>query len=342
MTPQADASLTLLGRLGRASGSPDGPLHGDVESIDYDWEVPYHFSSAQLRQLEDWSTRLAEGLSQRLGRQLRQEVTLQVAMSQCFAHRLADRLREAPEFCLVLSVDGSPGGLMTLSRAAAVSWVARLLGAAAGEQPDRELTDVESDLLGDIAASLVEVVADALAQGGRSGLGHDGGISAEPVDLPGHANAEYCEIVFHMESAGEVAAVRLAVLCEVLDPLVGAPAGQADGGSAPADARAALIEHFSRVQVTATALAGLAEPTMREVVGLEPGDVLLLPKSVNEPIELSVDGKDVLCGFPVVSAGKVAVRVAQVHAAAGATRPPGEATARSNGKGRSDGRANGR
>ncbi len=51
--------------------------------------------------------------------------------------------------------------------------------------------------------------------------------------------------------------------------------------------------------------------TLKEIMSLEVGDILLLDKKVNEPIELITSGKTALLGRPAKLAGKFAVVITE-------------------------------
>jgi flagellar motor switch protein FliM len=52
--------------------------------------------------------------------------------------------------------------------------------------------------------------------------------------------------------------------------------------------------------------------TLKEIMSLEVGDILLLDKKVNEPIELITSGRTALLGRPARLAGKNAVVITEL------------------------------
>ena len=64
--------------------------------------------------------------------------------------------------------------------------------------------------------------------------------------------------------------------------------------------------------VSITAQLASTVLTLEEALNLEAGDILLLDKKVNEPIELITSGRTALLGRPAKSAGKYAVVITEL------------------------------
>jgi flagellar motor switch protein FliM len=335
MSPPAEDSLLVLQTLARATGASDRPIHADVDSLEYDWQVPYHFGPDQLARVNELGGALAQQLAEAIGQRLRTETPLQADPArQCFGGRLHGELSQRAHYQLTLGAAEGPCGVIALSAGAAVEWVARLLGGPV-TQTDKQLSELEGDLLADAVAVVVKTVCQALREAGGPDIRQVGEVCPGPTDLPGDRDTEYCAFVFRRppgpdqaeqgeeakdaNQAGEGADapfLTLGLFCEVLDPVVGR--GEAEGpasaaGGAPEQNRAAMLEHFARAAVTAVAMAGNADLTMREVMDLEAGDVLLLAKRADDPIEVYVDATPVSCGRAVVASGRYAVEILRVY-----------------------------
>ncbi len=314
MTSQRDSDLEVLRSLVRAAGGSDQRVHSDVETVDYDWRVPAHFSQDQLAKLNELAASLAEGISGALGGHLGKQVAFEAEpAAQYFRLGLDEVLSGTSDFRTVLGAGEEPSGVMLLDAKAAVGWVTRLLGAEAKD--DRELSGLEADLLADTAAVLIEATSEALREAGGEGIGLIGSPSKDPIELPGGDDAEYCTFFFKTDASSEQAEVRLAIFCGLLDPIAGADANDPSDSPQAADSRSIMLEHFARVPLTAAAMVGRAELTVRELMSLEPGDVILLPKRLNDPIELCVGGTVISSGRAVVSSGRSAVEISGVLAA---------------------------
>ena len=128
------------------------------------------------------------------------------------------------------------------------------------------------------------------------------------VRLGDDPSAEYCKIIFRRPEAERGANLPMFVRSELLDPIAGLGASRRPEGP-DRNAREDIVEHLRSVRVSAQAVLGKAVATMRDVMALEPGDVLLIQKKANEAIELTVQGRAVLSGLPVTCAGRYALLV---------------------------------
>ena len=320
MTRPSDTDFRVLQELIRAAGGGGQPIHTDVEAVEYDWNVPSHFSREQLEQLCQFGGSMADGLSKALGEHLREEMAMVAdPVGQQFRHRLADQLGHEGDFRITLGIEDEPLAVLILAGSLAVGWVAALLGASGGGEADKELSDLEASLLDDTVAVVIEAISSALQEAGGAGVQRIGDIRREPVELPGDDDTECCTLFFKSDESQEQANLRLVTLCGVLDPAVGREGEDADRPEATSgpDSRSTMTEHFARASVTAVAMVGQAELTMRDVMALEAGDVILLPKTVREPIELQVAGEVVSLGRTVTCRGQYAVQITEAASGGG-------------------------
>jgi flagellar motor switch protein FliM len=324
MSPAAQDNLLVLQRLARVGGTSDRPIHTDVPAADYDWAVPYHFSREQLVEINHLASALAEALSEVIGGHLQTEWRLQAAPAvQCFGDRLVEELAEAGGYHLSVGDGDEPRGIVLVGAGTAAEWLARLLGGEADE--DKDPSQLEIDLLADTVSAGVEAVSQALREAGGGAIGCLGSLASGPRDLPGEGETEYCEMAFRKapedpqadetDEADEPPALTLVLHCDLLDPIAGQGAARDSrepGAASSQPGPDAMREHFARTPVTAVAMAGTAEVTMRELLDLDVGDVLLLPKRAGEPMEVHVGETPVSTGRAVVASGRYAVEISRV------------------------------
>ncbi|HUS92484.1 MAG TPA: FliM/FliN family flagellar motor switch protein [Phycisphaerae bacterium] len=303
-------SIRLLHKLVAAAAGTGKPIGTDIECTDYDWNVPCHYSRTQLPRLAELGKAMAEGIARVLGGHLGRDIQLTAdAPEQRFGCRLAEQLRSAADYRLVLRSEDTPCGVLSIRPLNIVTWVDCLLGGQPRDDVEIELSELEADLLADAVGVLVKAVSDASTQAGGRAIGPAGNVARRAVDLPGEPNAEWCVFGFRTAGESDVPGISLALGCDVLDEIVlGRRAGK-QAADPSIDARAALTEHFARVPLRAAAMAGEVELTVREVMDLEPGDVVLLPKGMEYAVELHVDGQPVLSGCAVAAVGCYGVEI---------------------------------
>jgi flagellar motor switch/type III secretory pathway protein FliN len=100
--------------------------------------------------------------------------------------------------------------------------------------------------------------------------------------------------------------VCLVILTDLLMPAVEPPAAP----TPPQQAASQLRSAVESATVNATAILGVARASVRDIMALEAGDVLLVERKVNEAIDLLVQGRHVLRGVPVCTDGHYGLEVA--------------------------------
>ena len=324
----------VLERVQAAAGDSPQPAGAEVESADYDWSVPHHFTAEQLERIDQFAAGIAERVCEVLLGLLHEPVEFELA--SVTQHYGGDRLdRQAPEggdsqepqaeegsetqeaaveatdshSGSILDAAGRPCGLIVLPPVCASDWVRKLLGGQEATDGQRELSVLESALLADIASAVVDAFSVALQTAGGRQLRADEQILKGQGVLPGQASSEFCQIDLRQKDSQDPQVLSFVLFSETLEAAAGVESQRAKDSPA-GDSGLEMTAHLERTPVTATALVGNAKVSMHQIATLEIGDVLLLDRQVDEPIDLIVQDRAVLCGFPVVSAGCYAVQIA--------------------------------
>ncbi len=323
--------LTVLERMLAAAARQADPSETPPEAVDFDWHAPCHFTRSQLERVEEFAGTVAQKVSEALTTALRSPTTVESEpVTQHFGSHLGDTEGEETHYSVRVS-DGARRtcGVLVITPACAAGWVGTLLGSPEGGGEDRELSVLENTLLSEVITALSGAFSEASKAAGGAAFQLESQVSRGRLNLPGDQSSEFCRIAFRPEHPDDEApvGVSLLVLSEVLDSVAGVESGDSEqkGGI---DSRAEIAAHLERSVVKVEVWVGTAAASIQEVAALEPGDVLLLQKRVNEPVELAVENRHILSGMPVISDGHYAV---QVIVPAGATArarkvPPGQST----------------
>ncbi len=310
MTAPATDSRDLVAMLTRAAGATGEAILADVEFQEYDWHVPRHFSANELAGIAELADTLADRLAEALTGYLRRPITLAAAkVAEAYRDRLTST--EARPFVAPLTVGKTPAGALVLDADRSVAWISALLGADVSQRGDAGLSDLETDLLDDLASALSSAAAEVLSAADAPGFGRDGPVVPGLGALPGEAETAYCELRFAVAEAaedgadedagGDPEAVRLLLTCRALDPLGRAGGAAEEARADPAADEQAMRAHLGSARVTAEVRVGGTELSVREVMGLEPGDVLPLDRLADEPLDAFVQHTRVLAGRAVAT-----------------------------------------
>lgn len=286
-----------------------------MEAAEYDWLRPHYFSSSQIEKLDDFTQRTASMISGRLSELCHSSFNVTVASTtqhfadNFFSHSAASK---TTDYHLAFGADQDRiCGTVSTSLQTAILLVTQLLGdSESGKGSDRTLSQLEESLLQDIASSIVEIFSSSYDECDFHPMAS---IVKGRAPLDAQGTEELCEITFNIKQADseEDSEVQLLLLCATLDPIVGKNI-QPAGGFSTEDISKAILEHLQEMPISITAQLGSAMLTLEEVVSLSPGDVLLLDKAIDEPVDLVIEHRPLLRGHPAKSTGKYAVVITNV------------------------------
>jgi len=307
MTAQKDqaeraAMETLLKAVGAArSADPGAP------TVDMDWSSPCRYSRAQLGRLEDSGRRLAGKLSQSLGGLLNCTLAVELeGLTQQYQRQLPQAMAGTYRAALA-GEGGADCGFVALAAQTALTWVGQLLGiAASAGKAERELSSLELSLLLDIVARIVEPLSSLLAGAGASPVQPGTQVVREWPSAGGVE--EYCRFAFRLDASQKDPAVFVVLPSSLMD-------GLADGGAksaaatSPKETSKHMLAYVESASIEGQVWLGSGAVPMKDLVALESGDIVLIQRRVDEPIEFTVQGRVMLLGYLTQADGNYALQV---------------------------------
>ena len=308
-SPQTDSSL-LLGMFRGARSAAAEPRQNPAAS-DYDWQRPYRFTPAQAARLGQFAQQCAEKLSAVLCQLLRTPTALQAGpVTEHYAPRLRRGAPGATEYCLALrGKDGKGCGVLAVGQGLALGWVARLLGAAPAEGAGpQDMSALEGELLLDLLGRLAGAFWQHFQAAGGAVLQAGESLAVDDYCLPGGETDDYCRIALLPSGEGSDPQAGLAVIVssEAMLPVAGKTAS---AGGTTGDPRKDMLVHLGRAAVAGRMMLGTAAVAMRDIAQLQVGDIVVLDRRADEPVELLVQGKVVLTGYLSGGDGRYALAV---------------------------------
>jgi flagellar motor switch protein FliM len=290
MTGRADQTEHVLALLRQAAGPCSEASIPDAAEID--WKRPCRYSLQQLQRLNRFVQELAPKASSSVAALLGcPQTLLPLEVSQ---HYAADLPTLAAGYHVVLAkADGTLDGLLSLSCEIAQTWVGKLLGtgqAAAAE----DLAGLETSLLLDVAERLVQPIGAMLTEAGSESLQAKAPV-ARQWSTEINQIEEFCRLAFRLEAEQKEPALSVVLRSALLDPVA-----QAQGGAIAkkpsSDSRRFLLEHIQEVAIQGLVWLGTGAVSVKDIVALEVGDIVLLRRAVDEPVDFVVQGRNVLQG----------------------------------------------
>ena len=307
-----DAVIQQL--LSAAGKTPRQPRPEDAEAQDYSFDRPSRFTRIQLDRLALFAGGAAEAVARKLGQLLQTPVTLTPGQwQQVFAGPLKLSPPATLRHVLVIAdAQGQAVGWVGISDVCAMKWLTRLLGGCEVEPAEpaeddevRELSDLERDLLTDLAGGIVEALAEPAGRFGCAGLKAGSKLSPWP-DACGADDAEETCLLELGADDDAPAGVAIVLTSRAAALLAGEiPAALAETNSSPA-----MLPHVERTAVEACAMLSTSL-AMRDVIALAAGDVLVLDQRIDEAVDVDVDGQTVMRAYPARQGGQMALQFAE-------------------------------
>ena len=286
-----------------------------IKATEYNWHEPHYFDRNQLNRLDDFAKKVARAMSVRFVDFCHSEFDVTVvSATQHFAAELIDQSMESGQNDYYLAFGTEQGyscGLISIPTDTAFSWATQLLGdpESEGEDSGRDLSQLEESLLVDLLSAHIKAFSQKYWD-----LRPSKNITRRLFPLELNGTEELYKIVFDVTKADQekVCEAYILILCSKLESVVGRAEEVVSGYSAD-DISKAILAHMQQMPVFITAQLASTVLTLKEIMSLEVGDILLLDKKVSEPIELMTRGRTALLGRPAKSAGKYAVVITEIY-----------------------------
>jgi flagellar motor switch protein FliM len=309
-----DLSREKVKALLAAVGSKPTGDTAQIEATEYNWRQPHCFNSDQLRKLDSFTKETAAVIAQKFADFYHNDFGVTIASAtQHFADELLKQTSDSEQRDYHLSFStgqDQPCGVVSIPPQPAAIWTKQLLGDESGESQGKDLSQLEESLLLDIASAIIEALSesqdsydfqptDNIARG------------LLPLELQG--TEELYKITFNIKEADSEnnSEAHLVILCSKLESVAGRTA-QAAGISSAEGTSKAILDHLREMLVSVTAQLASVVLTFEEMMSLQPGDILLLDKKVDEMAELIVEDRALFYGRPAKSAGRYAMVIAKL------------------------------
>ncbi len=284
-----------------------------MEAVEYDWQQPHYFSSAQLKRIDDLTKEAAKEMAEKFAKFCNNEFDVTVVSTtehfaaQLRAHDLESRQEN---YYLPFGTNQDhPDGLIAIPKQTAFIWATQLLGDSESEgDSGRDLSQLEESLLLDIAFALLKAFSGSCE---TCDFQPEKSFIKRPLPLELQGTEALCKITFQVRKSSREngSEAHILILCDKLQTMLGKTVPAVDGPSAE-DTSKAILERMQQMPVSVTACLASTMLTFEEIMNLRPNDILLLGKRTDEPIDLIVDNRIICHGWPAKSDGLYAVVIA--------------------------------
>jgi flagellar motor switch protein FliM len=314
-SPSIHVSRSSIRQLLAAVGSAGVRDEAGVEATPYNWRSPRCFTEEQYNGLAAVMSQVAAVLGTKLTHHFSKEVTVAPSsITQHFGAGLDELGIYGRRHTLVFGpTKDKPCGFLSLTTETALRWVRLLLGdSEPDEDPNRPLSSLEESLLGDLAVEVTNTFLSPLRS--HQNLSPADRLAAGSPSIRFEPTQEICTLLFTVTNSdakeGESDDMLFVAPCSILAPLVGKSRHAVQQISAEELSRI-LMEHIQQIPIMVTVRLASTRLGFGELLELGRDDILLLDRSLDEPIELLLDDRVIFRGRAARSGGQRAVLVTE-------------------------------
>ena len=288
------------------------------EAITFDFRLPHRLSKAQLRTFQAIHEDFGEAFGAYLASRLQTNVTITVSsVDQLFYSEYIPSIANPSSLYVFRMLESDALAVLEVCPSLLLAIVEHLMGGVAeGEKNSRPITKIEQSIVKGIVLRALEDVQRAWKTVSPLTFALERyEIEADFVQI-----APTSEIV--MVVAFEVilgAQKHTMNLCfptfaleGVLASLTSKHANAVGRKEGVSTWHSPLLHHLGATRVEAVAVLGETALTLRELLTLEPGDIVRTNIPVTGEVQVRIEGKTRVLGRAGVSKGKMAVRVSTV------------------------------
>ncbi len=291
-------------------------IHRKIAPYDFKQEVigtPKAFSQAQRE--------FSRHLSNYFVSHLRLPLTVEVANINTMPLTDYIESRDVPSYIAVLRLEPLQGQMFFNMRPIIAGMIVDVLCGGTGDVRQRDtLTEMEKGMISKIIMDIIMLQKKCWSARGVEFTPKLDMDEIDPTLVHPVAGAETATIVSFdviKERARIEDALSMAYPASLLKSLAAVGVRRKKIQQAvlepPKEWKEALQKELRQtVPITVRAILGNTELTIRELLELEVGDVILLHQSINAPIEIRVGDKVKFYGIPGVSGGKKAIKIVKV------------------------------
>ena len=278
----------------------------------YNFRRPDRVSKEQIHSISFLHDRFARNLATSLAAYLRAVTELSIVSVEQFSY--AECLQTLPDPTAFYALSLAPFedlGALEINPAIAFAMIDRMLGGGGrGETPNRALTEIEQNVIDSVVRLLLEALTETWKPIVDLKFGIRGRETRPQMLQVAAPNDVIVMIVFDVR-IGEARGFLNVCLPASMVESAGTEFVQAwrrqDRAITPQE-RTWVQEHIGRMPMT---IASVIETRLsgREVLALEPGDIVSLGRAIDEPVELRVGGVCKFLGRMVATDRRVLAQV---------------------------------
>ncbi len=314
---EIDSLLAGIGTTSAAGTSEDTAQPREV--VPFDFRLPHRMSKRQLQTLHAIHESFAETFSSFLVARLQTTASMSVvSVDQVFYSEYLQSV--ARPSCLFVFRTGhnDASGVIDFSPALVLSIVARMLGGAIEGQPQsRAITKIEQNIVKGIVLRSISDLENAW----KSILESKFTLERYETEVDFLQITPASEIVlvvsFELGIGDQRHLMSVCFPTFALEGVLTRIDMQKNGTVARTEDQkqwsGRILKSLSQTKIQATCVLGETRLTLEQLVGLEPGDILVTDTVITGELNVMIGGKQRASGRPGISNGKKAVKITHIQ-----------------------------
>jgi flagellar motor switch protein FliM len=309
-------SKEKIQQLLKAVGSRPQTDDSSIKFEQMNWNEPHYFNKSQLVKLDAFVKNIPAAISEKISALCRKQFDVEITkVSQHYAGEFLDEANKSQAKNYYLSFGSGQGkefGVLTIPGQTAVIWAKLLLGDSESKEDSvRELSKLEESLLYDLAVVLVKSLSSANP---KCQYNPSGNIASGQFPINLQNTQELCRISFSVKTAGSESKsdAYFLISSDKLEVITGKNKNSSED-SASQDFSKLILGYLGFSPVNVTVQLACSRLSFEGLMNLQADDIIMLDKSIDEPIELVVEGKTFGYGWPAKSEGQYAVTIASIE-----------------------------
>ncbi len=284
------------------------------DAAQYNWQRPYHFNSDQFAVLDVFAKKLADQIAKTFNTLCQGDFSVTIAStSQIYACTIAGNVSTEQHehyFLPFTTDDNNQCGFVSISPETAPVLVGHMLrDSDIGAREDKKLSELEESILMDVTIAMVDALATTLKENSGPVIQKSSNIikGKWPLDFDDFKDLTSITVTAnHPDGTTELTFI---ILSDILEPVLGIKA-RPDQEFSAREIRNMILQSMRDAPIEVAAQLSSASMCLGDVMNLCVGDILLLEKKIDEPIEVLLNDRRTLRAYPATSSGKYAIVIA--------------------------------
>ncbi|HPS54199.1 MAG TPA: FliM/FliN family flagellar motor switch protein [Sedimentisphaerales bacterium] len=275
------------------AGSNVSTCPTDDHVSEYDFHKPHYFNKEQIALLYDYFEKLSAFLAKEFSNMCNHLFNAKIiSITEIFSENLITTSQdEKMPYNLAIqdSASNKVSGFLSIPHQSAQSWTTQLLGETEPSESD-QFSDLELSLLTEISTSFIKAFSNSHSNLNCQPVSETLSRSV-PIQLDNCI--EMCKIIFELSDGNENGSQAGFIFFSSYLDTIAHKQILTDGRNVKQDYKQLIAEHLNDQQVDIVTNFAKIKLTVEDVMNLQTDDVILLDKKVGQPVNLSINGKNV-------------------------------------------------